>query len=435
MPKFQYMVTEEYVRDWRLQHALREILANGVDAEIEIGAPLHVNHNPTKKVLLIKNDRTKLDIRALYFGGTSKAGSDRTIGQYGEGLKLALLVLARNGVSVKVHNDDEDWKATIEPDANGVRVLTIHTRKVAIPTGAVEVEVSGVDFDLWSEVRDMFLRLLPPQKTLKTNYGTILFDPDRVGKYYVRGVFISAQPRAAFGYDFANLTVGRDRVSFNSADAEQTIADMWSEAVTRADEVARPLFDAMRSDAQDLSGFSWLSRPEISARLVKLFKEEYGDDAYPITGTSEGILLEHLGLQGVVLPRPLVTCLKRAMPAVDVIQRERAREVQERFALDALSDVERTNFVSALDLIEAVGVNLRERCVVVRFGDDKIFGLHQGTEIQIARSVLRDWGETLMTLIHEAAHDLGVDGSFSHASRAEYLVVKVFNRLRSARPA
>jgi hypothetical protein len=417
MPKFQYMVTEEYVRDWRVQHALREILANGVDAEIEMSAPLHVNHNPAKKVLLIKNDRAKLDIKALYFGGTSKAGSDRTIGQYGEGLKLALLVLARNGIPVKVHNDDEDWKATIEPDSNGIRVLTIHTRKAATPTGAVEVEVSGVDFDLWSEVRDMFLRLLPPQKTLKTNYGTILFDPDRVGKYYVRGVFISAQPRAAFGYDFANLTVGRDRVSFNSADAEQTIADMWDEAVTRAEEVARPLFEALRSDAQDLSGFSWLSRPGISERLVKLFKEEYGDDAYPITGTAEGLPMEHLGLQGVILPRPLVACLRRVMPAVDVIQRERAREVQERFDLGALSDMERTNFLSALDLIKEVGVDLRERCVVVQFADDKILGLHHGTEIQIARSVLRDWGETLTTLLHEAAHDIGVDGSFNHTSR------------------
>jgi hypothetical protein len=434
MPKFQYMVTEDYIRDWRPAHALREILANGVDAESERKAPLQVHHNPKTNTLSVKNVGTRLDVRALYFGGTTKAGNADTIGQYGEGLKLALLVLARNSVPVKVHNDDEDWNATIEPDANGMRVLTVKTRKVATPTGSVEVEIGSVGFELWCEVRDMFLRLLPPEKAIKLNDGTILFDADRVGRYYVRGVFVSHQPNAAFGYDFANLTVGRDRAAFNITDAEIYISRMWDEAVTRADEVALPLFQAMRSDAQDLAGFTWTAHPALSARLVKIFKDEYGDDAYPIVATGEGLPLEHLGLRGVVLPRALVVCLKRALPPVETLQREMARAVKERYALEDLTDAERKNFLGALDLLADVGVDLRGRAVVVQLGDATILGLHQGEEIQISRAILGDWGQTLMVLIHEAAHDLGVDGSMSHVNREEALVVKVFNRLRAGRP-
>jgi hypothetical protein len=129
MPKFQYMVTEDYVRDWTPKHALREVIANGVDAEIQANAPLHVVHDPRKDILRVINDRAKLDIKALYFGGTTKVGDTRLVGQYGEGLKLALLVFARNDIGVKIYNNDEVWTASLEPDANGIKVLTIHTRK------------------------------------------------------------------------------------------------------------------------------------------------------------------------------------------------------------------------------------------------------------------------------------------------------------------
>jgi hypothetical protein len=167
---------------------------------------------------------------------------------------------------------------------------------------------------------------------------------------------------------------------------------------------------------------------------VKIFKDEYGDDAYPIVATGEGLPLEHLGLRGVVLPRALVVCLKRALPPVETLQREMARAVKERYALEDLTDAERKNFLGALDLLADVGVDLRGRAVVVQLGDATILGLHQGEEIQISRAILGDWGQTLMVLIHEAAHDLGVDGSMSHVNREEALVVKVFNRLRAGRP-
>lgn len=430
MAKIQYMVTEDYVRDWQLQEALREILSNGIDAEVELSAPLNVIHNPRTKILLVRNDRAKLDVKALYFGGTTKAGNTSLVGQYGEGLKLALLVLARNGVPVKVRNDDEVWTAKIEPDAQGVRVLTIYTRKAETPTGSVEVEIGNVDFDTWDVVRNMFLRLLPPQKAVKTEHGTILFDSDRVGKFYARGVFVSEQKNSAFGYDFVELNVGRDRRSFNQTSAEIGISNMWGSALTRAEDVAAPLFEAMKADAKDLSGFAWMNHDGLSAKLVELFKGEYGEDAYPVQGTAECAPLEFLGMRGVVLPRPLVMTLRRAMPAVETLQYQKAREVQERFELGALEVAERTNFLDALDLLQEVGVDLRARTVVVRFGDNKILGQYTREETRIARSVLRDWGETVVTMIHEAAHVMGGDGSYRHVAAEEELTAKVLNRLR-----
>lgn len=430
MSKIQYMITEEYVRDWQVQHALREIIANGVDAEVALNAPLNVIHNPRTKVLVVRNDRTRLDVKALYFGGTTKAGNTTMVGQYGEGLKLALLVLARNNIPVKIHNDDEDWSAKIEADANGVRVLTIYTRKASQPTGSVEVEIGGIDFDLWDDVRSMFLRLLPPQTSVKTAHGTILFDADRVGKYYARGVFISRQTNAAFGYDFTDLNVGRDRLSFSSEQADGGIHRMWSEAVSRAEDVVAPLFEALKADAQDLTGFSWMINDALSEKLVAYFKSVYGDDAYPVQATSECEPLAFLQLRGVVLPRPLVMSLRRKLPPIETLRWDKSREVQERFSLEALDPVERKNYLDALELLKAIGLDLASRTVVVRFGDDSTLGVFTLTETRLSRKVLRDWGATLVTMIHEAAHVAAGDGTYRHHATEEAITERVFNHLR-----
>jgi hypothetical protein len=88
--------------------------------------------------------------------------------------------------------------------------------------------------------------------------------------------------------DIMRPIIAQQKSSFNITDAEIYISRMWDEAVTRADEVALPLFQAMRSDAQDLAGFSWTAHPALSARLVKIFKDEYGDGARIRRGVRTG---------------------------------------------------------------------------------------------------------------------------------------------------
>lgn len=430
MAKIQYMVTEEYVRDWTALEALREILANGVDAEVQQSAPLNVRHDARKKILYVRNDRAHLDVKALYFGGTTKAGDERLVGQFGEGLKLALLVFARAGIPVVVRNGDEDWSVAMEPDERGVKVLTLYTRKSRSPSSGVEVEVGQVSSELWEQAQGMFLRLLPPIKTFATERGEILTDPERVGNYYVRGVFIAHRDHAAFGYNFAHLDVGRDRRSYDVDNAQYEITSVWNEAVTKYD-VGEALFDAMRKGAKDLAGFRWYNQPSVVEQIVKRFKALYGEKALPVTGTAEVEKVEHLGFTGVILPDGLVACLRRGMPSVDALQAQAAREIKERHGLEVLEPVERDNFLGAMDLMAATGCDLTERVIVATFGDDSILGLHHGKEIYVGRKNLRDFGETLGVLIHEASHDVAGDGTNGHVLTMHLLTARAFTALRS----
>ena len=45
----------------------------------------------------------------MVLGSTSKAGRADDVGSFGEGYKIALLVLTRNGYDVKVLNGNKQW--------------------------------------------------------------------------------------------------------------------------------------------------------------------------------------------------------------------------------------------------------------------------------------------------------------------------------------
>jgi len=430
MAKIQYMVTEEYVQNWTVLEALREVLSNGVDAEVQQSAPLNVRHDARKKILYVRNDRAKLDVKALYFGGTNKSGDTRLIGQFGEGLKLALLVFARTNTPVTIRNGDEDWSVAMEDDDRGVRVLTLYTRKARTPNSGVEVEVGNVTSDLWEQAQNLFLRLLPPLNQFVGEHGEILTDPERVGNYYVRGVFVTHQINAAFGYNFKHLEVGRDRRSYDANSAQYEVSKLWGEVVTKHD-VSEVLFRAMRDNAQDMSGFKWYSEPAVIDQMVRRFKALYGEKAIPVKGTAESDMIAHLGYKGVVLPDALVTCLRQGMPSIETLRTAFAQEVKERFTLDDLTAVERGNFIGALDVVKAIGHDLSSRVIVARFGDETIMGLHNKEGIFVSRAVTAKFGETLVTLIHELAHDVGKDGSIGHVGAAERLTAMAYDVLRA----
>ena len=87
----EYPISSNYVSAWTVQDATRELLQNAMDSgewRVEADGSL-VN---------------KGTLRPEHFllGCSEKTSSD-AIGQFGEGLKLALLVLARNGYTVSIN--------------------------------------------------------------------------------------------------------------------------------------------------------------------------------------------------------------------------------------------------------------------------------------------------------------------------------------------
>ena len=116
MKKYYLPMTKDYVGHWSIVEAVRELMQNAIDAENE--NPANKKQiafiGPNKNVLRISNKLSKLTLKTLLLGCGNKKNQTHTLGQFGEGYKLAILVLLRLGYSFSVQNGKENWLFSFE---------------------------------------------------------------------------------------------------------------------------------------------------------------------------------------------------------------------------------------------------------------------------------------------------------------------------------
>jgi hypothetical protein len=427
--KFRYPITSNYVAEWKLAHAVREIIANAIDSETEHGANFSVKYDADKSQLTVRNENIKINPKSLYFGESSKRGV-HYIGQYGEGLKLAMLVFARDGIDVTIKNGDETWKPLIEKDNLGVETLCINITKTKRTTNNFEVIIHGINKEFWEMIQSWFLRLSPPNSVHKTSAGELIDDSRFIGKIYVRGVYVTTRNKYTFGYNFFNVDTGRDRRIPSNYDINLAISKMWNEIAKREDSklIAR-MYKSFEQEAAEQEVFAYIAPESLIDAMLSQFRKEYGENAVPVVGTAEGSSLEHLGYTPVPLAPKLVNLLRYRLPTPEQISKEYSEKIETRFPLYALTENERSNLFAALDLIRPYVKDAINRVAIVRFASEKVEGLHNGNQISIARSTLSNFGKLVTLLVHEFAHDFGEDGTVSHIAAIHKINEAVINSL------
>lgn len=93
-------ISPRYVPGWGMVEALREVLQEYVDVRRQHGCSGRVRW--AKGRVVVEDDGPGLPREALALGVSGKREDDRLIGQFGEGLKLACLVAAREGRHMEV---------------------------------------------------------------------------------------------------------------------------------------------------------------------------------------------------------------------------------------------------------------------------------------------------------------------------------------------
>lgn len=429
--KIQYQITKNYVSNWGLSHAIREVVANAFDAEKQLGAKASVRYDQKNSRLIVRNENVSVRHEdALYFGESSKRGLDY-IGQYGEGLKLALLVFARLGVDVVIKNGaNESWRPSMQADKLGVECLTLDITKASRQENHFEVVINGINDESWDTIRSWFLKLSPPAESLPTMYGELLDDPEFVGKIFVRGVYVCMRPKFDFGYNFLQVDTGRDRQVPSSFDIDWSIQRIWDELSKKNDAKLRTrLYKSFEREAAEQEAFLYNQPPALVASMAKEFKDTYGEAAIPVVSTSEGSDLEHLGMTAVPLPSKLVTLLRNELPSPERLKTDYSQKVVRRYSLQELEPAAQLNYTSALALLAPHVKDAAERTTVVEFGAPSVLGLHVGQDVYVAKSVVEDFGKLAMVLVHEFAHDYGIDGAKSHVDAIHRISEAVINQL------
>lgn len=268
---YEFPMSRSYVRHWGVCEGVREILQNALDSESLF------EYKFIDDKLFVFSLRSRLDTASLLLGNTSKADSEDTIGSFGEGYKLALLVLARAGKNPIVWNCDVKWAAGFQhSELYGAEIFTITETPLNSPTdGAAE----GLTFEignLTTEEKQQIIGLCLPMQhkmhvgeVLETSYGNIL--TERRGKLYVGGLFV-CDTELEFSYDVKpqHIKLERDRQTIDSFELRWLTKNMWFAA-----NVPERVALLMERGSPDLE-YAAHNAPEIvKEACYNLFKKQY----------------------------------------------------------------------------------------------------------------------------------------------------------------
>lgn len=307
MSKYELSLSPDYVPSWTVVDAVRELFQNAVDQQATVeGNEMYWKYLPGISEislvgqLRIGNKLSVLSSRSLLLGASTKVGDINTIGQFGEGYKVACLVLLRNGKKVTFYNygAKEVWTPRFKKSRKyGTDILEfdINTKFPwsKVPDNNLTIVIDGITPDEWTAIVESNLHLQEDVESIEVSQGRILTDIKHASKVFVNGLYVCEHKAYVKGYDFKPklLRLDRDRKLASSFDLEWLSSKMY---VDQDNEQMLALADTLLSvDAADvkyiqhnISAFAPVSK-KLAERSYETFTNTHGHNAVPVATQSD----------------------------------------------------------------------------------------------------------------------------------------------------
>lgn len=281
---YELPISPNYVCNWGVNEAIREILQNAIDADCN-GFKKEIIYDREINMLTISSIGAKLPISSLVLGCSSKTDMDGMIGKYGEGYKLALVVLLRTGHNVVIYNDNEQWTPEFKnSNVYNTQVLDIAVEECA-PCDKVEFNIFNITPDLYNSLLINFPCIDDDYgKTLKCDNGTILLDKKFKGRMYVEGLYIQSDDNFDYGYNFSSdvVDLDRDRKAINYYELRKLTAA----SIITAESCEPEIFKAISNSCTDVKDIT-----DVLDEASEEFLEQYRDMIYEEKGLDENTLI------------------------------------------------------------------------------------------------------------------------------------------------
>lgn len=220
MKVFQLTLSPEYVKDWSVVDGIREFIQNSIDQEV-LDKKNVSSIKASLGCMIIENNESILKHSTLLLGGGDKSDNNNLIGGFGEGYKVALLVLLREGFKIHIANYGlgELWEPEIsyshEYQTDLLKIVCKPLRHGVNVHRGVSVIITKTGFLFKDILSKISLRHNDHTVIAKhSSYGEIL-DPESIGKgkIFIGGLYISTSKELEYSYNFnpGILKIGRDR--------------------------------------------------------------------------------------------------------------------------------------------------------------------------------------------------------------------------------
>ena len=286
MARYELSVSPDYVPNWTEVEAVRELFQNALDSEGEM------NWEYSNETLTISSKDSYLDKSTLLFGITSKAKDKGAIGHFGEGYKLAFLVLARLGYKVDVHNQacKEHWEPKIiKSKRYGSDLLVVDISKVLFSSKLLVFHIKGLKQETFDKICESNLHIKPVATYAETQFGSIIDGSDFKGKIFIKGLYVCTKPDLEYGYDILPqyLQTNRDRNLVTDFDIKWITSQIWAD-------IDKPMAVSkmVKDEIPDITYINSFSKKGLNEVMYAEFTSMHGKYAIPVVDQEEYDLIK-----------------------------------------------------------------------------------------------------------------------------------------------
>lgn len=298
--KHTLSMTPDYVLSWGIWEAVRELLQNAIDQHtLDAQSAVVFEYDPGEQRLTVGATNCALEPRTLLLGASTKACNRHTLGQFGEGYKLALLVLTRSSYEVIVRNGQEVWKPTFEFSSEyESSVLSICRYKAEEPTDGVFFDIRDVSRADYDKIVEKYLPGTPLNR--------ILYEDHLRGRVFVSGLFVCEVGELEYGYNFGpdRLRLDRDRGMASTFDIAYEASRLWDQS---GDDKA--LYNNLKKGKPD-TAYVHLPKATTNAYVMEQYITET-PNAIPVATDEEAKQMLQTGHVVRKVPTPLRDLLRR----------------------------------------------------------------------------------------------------------------------------
>lgn len=324
---YELTLTENYVSDWNFYDAIRELIQNGTDQEIlDKSNHFDMIYDPGEKVLRFINATSKLKINTLLLGRSSKTNNSDTVGQFGEGYKIAALVLNRIGKTFTIYNNNKNevWTSKFTNSKKWLeKILQFTVTKKETDNKGLVIEVGNVTYWEYEGIADIWLQRYEEKNDVEkipTMYGEILLNDELSGRIFVNGLSVNSKNEMHYGYNFKPkyIKLERDRRTCDDWEMGYVTTRMICEAVLAGSLSIYEVTKLADMDAKDIYHMSFTYYEENVAKVKELLLQQFDAqylDSIPVETQEEYNRVKTYGGKPVIVPQPIARMLKDTMRA------------------------------------------------------------------------------------------------------------------------
>ena len=285
MNEIVFPITLDYVSHWNDNGwpIARELAANALDSDPGFRMGLQ------NGVFWVEDSGPGLAIRHLLIGVSEKSSAN-SVGQFGEGLKLALLALTRDELTAHIYSGDYHlWNEPAEMEGEQVfKIVWEHLEPQQAYEVGTRIEVPNWPFKTFEE---RFLRPGDPRVLFTDPFGRSILEEDTPG-IYVKGIWVQRArgygQSYTFGYNLQDTEMNRDRGVVDSWSVNAEVGKIWASVTDEAllERFWQSVKDMMAEKSCYMHGCPIANKKGMRTA----FQEVYGKDA--VIETSESMARE-----------------------------------------------------------------------------------------------------------------------------------------------